>query len=188
VTPKTLAKEPAPTLANKLTKLITPSSAKSISDKPNHSENGKELVRDHSKDVVPEKKYMEHCFSDEYPTTTDDEDEEDENSGVKAPTKKFLQKKPANESDDETSDVSESLLYLFFIATTFFSLSSPNHSAKSKQIPNRGLGAESLSGRAGRFAYRDEISEGFSALGVVSSIDDRGRPPTAPTRVRALHR
>jgi hypothetical protein len=96
-TPK---KELASTFANKLTKLITPSSsAKNNSEKS--IENQKEQ-RDHSKDVVPEKKYMEHCFSDEYPTTDDDEKDED----MKKSSKSFSIKKPSpSESDDETSDV-----------------------------------------------------------------------------------
>lgn len=101
-TPKSLMKEPAPTFANKLTKLITPSTGgKSNSEKSNHAENQKEnQQRDHSKDVLPEKKYLEHCFSDEYPTTDDEEEEE-----RKAP-KSFFNKKPATQdSDDETSDV-----------------------------------------------------------------------------------
>lgn len=104
IPPKSLTKEPASTFANKLTKLITPSSSgsKSNSDKSNHVEKKRELQRDHSKDVVPEKKYLEHCFSDEYPTTTDDEDEEE----AKA-TKSFFNKTQptARDSDDETSDV-----------------------------------------------------------------------------------
>ena len=103
IPPKSLTKEPVSTFANKLTKLITPStSGESSSDKSNHTEKPKEFHRDHSKDVVPEKKYMEHCFSDEYPTTTDDEDEEE----IKAPKSFFNKTKPtARDSDDETSDV-----------------------------------------------------------------------------------
>lgn len=57
-------------------------------------------MRDYSKDVVPEKKYLEHCFSDEYPSS----DEEQEN--MKAPTSFFIKKPPSRDSDDETSDVS----------------------------------------------------------------------------------
>lgn len=141
-------KAPAPTFANKLTKLITPSSTKGLDDKSNHSDVAKELVRDHSKDVVPEKKYMEHCFSDEYPTTTDDEDDDEEDNAVKKSARSFVLKKPPNESDDETSDVTR--VYLLFIVVTkikknFFSLLQTS-SAKSQQIPNRGFGAESLSG------------------------------------------
>lgn len=103
IPPKSLSKEPTSTFANKLSKLITPSSnAKSNSEKTNHAENSKkEFTRDHSKDVVPEKKYMEHCFSDEYPTTTDDEDEEE----AKAPKSFFIKKPPTQDSDDETADV-----------------------------------------------------------------------------------
>lgn len=105
VPPKALSKEPASTFANKLTKLITPpSNAKSNSEKFNHAENSKEQQRDHSKDVVPEKKYMEHCFSDEYPTTTDDEDEEQVKE-VKAKKSFNIKKPPPTDSDDETSDV-----------------------------------------------------------------------------------
>lgn len=103
VPPKALSKEPASTFANKLTKLITPSSnAKSTHEKPNHSESSKDFQRDHSKDIVPNKKYMEHCFSDEYPSTTDDEEEEE---AVKAPRSFFIKKPPTQDSDDETSDV-----------------------------------------------------------------------------------
>lgn len=95
LTPK---KEPAPTFANKLTKLITPSlSAKNDSEK---SADIQKEQHDHSKDVVPEKKYIEHCFSDEYPTTDDEQDEE-----MKTPKSFFIKKPPPSESDDETSDV-----------------------------------------------------------------------------------
>jgi hypothetical protein len=95
-TPKSLTKDPAPTFANKLTKLITPSSsAQKNAEKP------EAVTRDHSKDVVPEKKYLEHCFSDEYPTTSDDEDED-----MKKPKSFFNKNPPPQESDDETADVS----------------------------------------------------------------------------------
>lgn len=112
VPPKALTKELTSTFANKLTRLITPSSSgKSNSDKSNHVERPKEFLRDHSKDVVPEKKYLEHCFSDEYPTTTDDEDEEE----MKAPKSFFnIIKPPARDSDDETSDVGRISQETFF--------------------------------------------------------------------------
>lgn len=102
-------KASAPTFANKLTKLITPpSSAKSSPEKTSPTTNAKEtLQRDHSKDVVPEKKYMEHCFSDEYPTTTDDEEDEEQEQ-AKAPKSFFNKRKPTRDSDDETSDVRHS--------------------------------------------------------------------------------
>lgn len=134
IPPKSLTKESTSTFANKLTKLITPSSSsKSNSDKSNHAENPKEFLRDHSKDVLPEKKYLEHCFSDEYPTTTDDEDEEE-----MKPPKSFFNKikPPARDSDDETSDVrnisEETFSFLpkcqnFSLRNSFSSL----HAAKS---------------------------------------------------------
>lgn len=109
-----------PTFANKLTKLITPpSSAKSSPEKSSPTVNTKEtLQRDYSKDVVPEKKYMEHCFSDEYPTTSEDE-EEDEREQAKAPKSFFNKRKPTRDSDDETSDVRETFLVSFFFLRSF---------------------------------------------------------------------
>lgn len=96
-TTKSLSKDPAPTFANKLTKLITPSSNNS---KSNEKAKNVEQPRDHSKDVLPEKKYMEHCFSDEYPTSDEEEEE------MKAPRSFFNKKPRTHDSDDETSDVS----------------------------------------------------------------------------------
>lgn len=107
--PKTLTKEPPQTFANKLTKLITPSSSIVKDDDyavdKNKTDDGAQQPRDYSKDVVPKKKYMEHCFSDEYSTTTDDEDDD-----VKMSSQRDIfvvaKPKPASISDDETSDVS----------------------------------------------------------------------------------
>lgn len=131
VPPKILTKDQtAPTFANKLTKIITPSQSQASTS--SSTTKTKEIStlsslpqRDHSKDIVPEKKYMEHCFSDEYPTTTDDEDEEenndqnrDNNISTKTTTRSFYIKKQASqESDDETSDVSDKkrLPKVFFI-------------------------------------------------------------------------
>lgn len=104
VAPKSLMKES--TFANKLTKLITPSASAAIEAiKEAGAENLKLPNRDYSKDKVPNKKYMEHCFSDEY-GTTDDEDER-----LKAPLQIFpILKRPTQDSDDETSDVRRILL------------------------------------------------------------------------------
>lgn len=104
---KSLANEPAPTFANKLTKLITPSSSTEKSKQMGKEE--KPPQRDHSKDLVPEKKYMEHCFSDEYPSTDDEKGEED----MEAPKSFFIKMPPARDSDDETSDVRTEILVKF---------------------------------------------------------------------------
>lgn len=118
VPPKILAKDKsAPTFANKLTKMITPSSSEvSSASKLKEIATTSQPQRDHSKDVVPEKKYMEHCFSDEYPTTTDDEDEEEIDDQNKKTTTRsfFIKKQPSQESDEETSDVSEKKAEKFF--------------------------------------------------------------------------
>lgn len=107
-TPKSLSKEPASSFANKLTKLITPSTSSVEKSNPIDDNATGLQLRDHSKDVVPEKKYLEHCFSDDY-STTDDECEED----MKAP-KSFFNKKPTQDSDDETSDVRRRIAKTFF--------------------------------------------------------------------------
>lgn len=63
-----------------------------------------EPLKDHSKAILPKKNYMEHCFSDEYSTTTDD----DEDDIKISPQRDLftLPKKPNLDSnDDETSDV-----------------------------------------------------------------------------------
>ncbi|KAL7037872.1 hypothetical protein ACKWTF_009385 [Chironomus riparius] len=114
-TPKALTKEPPQTFANKLTKLITPSSkvVKNVDDdededvKENNNKNEKtktedmtQQQRDYSKDVVPKKKYMEHCFSDEYSTTTDDEDD----IKISPQRERFIKVKTPSDSDDETAD------------------------------------------------------------------------------------
>lgn len=117
VPPKILSKEAPSTFANKLTKLITPSinekDAKQTvaevkgSNEQKMTEEEKEgrPLKDHSKATVPKKKYMEHCFSDEYSTTTDD----DEDDIKISPQHNLftLPKKPNRDSDDETSDVRE---------------------------------------------------------------------------------
>ncbi|KAG5679700.1 hypothetical protein PVAND_009250 [Polypedilum vanderplanki] len=116
IPPKSLTKEtiPSQTFANKLTKLITPPSTTNVMKeskekegdeaKENTKSNSEESQRDYSKDIVPKKKYMEHCFSDEYSTTTDDEDD------IKISPQRDLfaikkqQQPPRHDSDDETSD------------------------------------------------------------------------------------
>ncbi|CRK97753.1 CLUMA_CG011133, isoform A [Clunio marinus] len=95
---KSFSNNPTQSFANRLTKLITPSSSTKISDNSDQKESQKEF-RDHSKDVVPEKKYMEHCFSDEYPTTDDDEEE-----SAKAVSTFLTKKPPTQDFEDETSD------------------------------------------------------------------------------------
>jgi hypothetical protein len=111
VSPKFLNKESPPTFANKLTKLITPSSnlnktSLQTPDKSINAESIQETSRDYSKDSVPKKKYLEHCFSDEYSTTTDDEGD-DQISEQKNRLIAFKKLPTPNESDDETSDVSK---------------------------------------------------------------------------------
>jgi E3 ubiquitin-protein ligase RNF31 len=113
VPPKTLSKEPPSTFANKLTKLITPSinekdrkqtEVKGSSEQKTADEGKEEKpLKDHSKAIVPKKKYMEHCFSDEYSTTTDDDEDDIK---ISPQRNLFTHPKKANcESDDETSDV-----------------------------------------------------------------------------------
>lgn len=123
VPPKILSKDSSPpttttaTAASKLTKLITPSSmnesTKDVKGSSNNNtasgeekqqqERNEEPLKDHSKAILPKKNYMEHCFSDEYSTTTDD----DEDDIKISPQRDLftLPKKPNLESDDETSDV-----------------------------------------------------------------------------------
>lgn len=128
VPPKTLSKDSSPpstttaaasaTFANKPTKLITSSSMNESTKDVKGSNNNntandeekqqqkrdEEPLKDHSKAILPKKNYMEHCFSDEYSTTTDD----DEDDIKISPQRDLftLPKKPNLDSDDdETSDV-----------------------------------------------------------------------------------
>lgn len=103
-----------PTFANKLTKLITPS-INDVKGANNDEKRIEEPIKDHSKAIVPKKNYMEHCFSDEYSTTSED----DEDDTKISPTKRNLftlsnkEQKIASD-DDETSDVRYHLIFIEF--------------------------------------------------------------------------
>lgn len=93
--PKILSKQTVSSFANKLTKLITPSSLQS-------SSKADKIKVDHK---IPKKKYMETCFSDDY-QTTDDEDErvKHQNSSERPIIKNLL--KTLDFIDDEPPEVS----------------------------------------------------------------------------------
>ncbi|CAO1405758.1 unnamed protein product [Diamesa serratosioi] len=92
-TPKVLSKDSTSTFANKLTKLITPSTSTKASNKSKE-----EPAVDHSKSKIPKKKYIETCFSDDYQTS------DDEDTG-RAPSQIMFTKKVIYDpEDDETAD------------------------------------------------------------------------------------
>lgn len=94
VTPKVLSKDSTSTFANKLTKLITPSTSAKANNKTKE-----EPEVDHSKSKIPKKKYIETCFSDDYQTS------EDEDDGRKPTQIMFTKKVIYDPEDDETADV-----------------------------------------------------------------------------------
>ena len=95
VTPKVLSKDSTSTFANKLTKLITPSTSAKANNKSKE-----EPEVDHSKSKIPKKKYIETCFSDDYQSSDDEDD------GRKPAQIMFTKKVIYNPEDDETADVS----------------------------------------------------------------------------------
>ena len=104
VTPKVVSKDSTSTFANKLTKLITPSTSTKTSNKSKE-----EPEVDHSKSKIPKKKYIETCFSDDY-QTSDDED------NGRAPAQIMFTKKVIyNPEDDETADVRYKIFWFNFI-------------------------------------------------------------------------
>lgn len=127
VPPKILTRDQAiTTITNKLSKTMpkasTNSKSSSSSDQSSSSKSEsqpqQQQQRDHSKDEIPKKKYMEHCFSDEYATSSDEDDDNDGVDEMKSEqvdesakqTRSFyIKKQDSTEFEDETSDVSESL-------------------------------------------------------------------------------
>lgn len=95
VTPKVLSKDSTSTFANKLTKLITPST----SGKASNNKSKDEPEVDHSKSKIPKKKYIETCFSDDYQSSDDEDD------GRKPAQIMFTKKVIYDPEDDETADV-----------------------------------------------------------------------------------